>query len=391
MKRKSNSAEVTSQIEGLPEINRHNLNLSDIKLNVTRIHNDDTGKLAYNSRNSYSMELGGNTHKVSNRFLHSLCGQLGQSESVFTIFEPEEVIERAKERKSLSDVVVTSALNSRGEHEALAVTSTEKARAEMDIVKDYISEANKNERIQKVEFNDGKIIIDQFPADSVPEIEVYGDVLNFRDTIQIPVDGWGNPNSFTGFLRLVCSNGMTAMTKMMESTYNIGKGDQSGADCTNALLRSLNNMDLEKNYVKIQELMNTAGKTNVSLREFNNIWKTVQKAKKDILVYDRFTDWCKDAINEYGLVNLDEVDSNTLRGVPVKGLSVYDMMNVCTEISTHHAKYNGQRNALQMEATKLLFSGNSVRRFDLQDVSECKHAPKPTHFEETDHLIAMAG
>jgi hypothetical protein len=297
--------------------------------------------------------------QFTDRFGNSLAGLLGQSKSVYRLFEPTEVVERAIERgiKAAARVSFVTGLN--GVRQALAAVGpnvpTLKAEEYVELLRDSGTD------LMATGYCDGSLA--SFHEPSMPEsFHIAGDLFNARFCMHSPLDGYGKPSAYLSTLREVCTNHQIAYVTVFKTSIQTGKGADS--DPIPTLGRFLATFNNEEGFGALRSRLENSYRSWASVEEYNGLMDkfdeyTVDQDRCDRKLHKLTNDTLEDTRahyrikrhlaelaghlhEEYGIVNIDQVPAKKRRQLPTK-MTVYDLINYATEVATHYATEYGNR------------------------------------------------
>lgn len=280
----------------------------------------------------------GTVKGTSQRFWLSLAARAGINPSVFNLFSHTEVFERIKKKNIIPEgrFRVTELENN---NLLLGISALDKPIIHypklMDIIKYHNSEG--------IRYEDGVISTIHKPATDVPML-IAGEDFSPKILVDIPIDGYGQVNTYLGLLRKVCSNGIMAMSKTLKSQLNVGKNDN---DPLEVLVRMFNSFSNDEGYDALASRLNMAAKSVLSVEEFMKIYsvllkgltitnteKTAEAYKAADQIRARFQGMVGDLHTMYGITNLDALTSKQ-RSILQTKCRVYDAIQFISEFTTH--------------------------------------------------------
>lgn len=280
----------------------------------------------------------GSVKGTSNRFWISLAARAGINPSVFNLFNHTEVFERIKKKNIIPDgrFRVTEFENS---GILLGISALDKPIIHyqnlMGVLKLHDSEA--------IRYEDGVISTIHKPATDIP-MSISGEDYAPKILVDIPIDGYGQVNTYLGLMRLVCQNGIVAMAKSLKSQLNVGKDDNNPLD---ALVRMFNSFSNDEGYDALASRLNMAAKSVLSVEEFMKIYSillkglSISNTEKSPEAYKtadqiraRFQSMAGDLHSMYGITNLDALTSKQ-RSILQTKCRVYDAIQFISEFTTH--------------------------------------------------------
>ena len=288
----------------------------------------------------------------STRFLTSLARKLKFSNNIFRYFSSEEVFTRIAER--CPDIRFKVTVDHQ-ENSMLGVVDEDKKILPPDIACRIFSE---DKRISKVEYSNGlweaTMRLDE-------TFTINGDSPYRRALrIQYPVDGVSMPAIYLAVERQICTNGATALVNQFKTEIEIN--DQSGTHLAR-LLKSFSN---ENGFLALENRIHKAQVTKASVNEL----MAVQSLLESQLIETQFLPRLKehletiagDPCRNYGITSLTNIPVKRRALLPVS-CSVNDLLNFCSELSTHHKAI--LRNPYAMDT----WIGHTLAgEFDLEDM-----------------------
>ena len=290
--------------------------------------------------------------KPSTRFLTSLARKLKFSNNIFRYFSGEEVFTRIAERCPDIHFKVTV------DHQdncMLGVVDEDKKILPPDIACRIFSE---DKRISKVEYQNGlweaTMMLDE-------TFTVNGDSPYRRALrIQYPVDGVSMPAIYLAVERQICTNGATALVNQFKTEIEIN--DQAGTHLSR-LLKSFSN---ENGFMALESRLQKAQETKASVNELMTIQSLLESQLTEMQFLPRLKDHLEaiagDPCRSYGITSLTNIPLKRRALLPVS-CSVNDLLNFCSELSTHHKEILRNTNALDAEIGHML-----AAEFDLEDM-----------------------
>lgn len=317
------------------------------------------------------LSIGGRRFLPSGRFWNSLFSRFGIGDSVFKYFSHEEVFCRISDVARNSDV--RFAYEERdGECTLLAATNPAKPLLKNDdvlgLLKDYSAE--------KVSYSNGVVTSWHSPRIGSSPVSLNGDEHKNKFIVQTPIDGYGLPNVYIGIMRLVCSNGLVAMGKAFRSSLALGKD----GDVAEAMVRVLENFNSDEGYAALHERLTVSANSPASLFEVQKLYKVLVKCigslgdddkKVSSKVLSDFHRITGDPIQLYGISNLDALAVKKQRLLRTN-CSVYQLINMATELATHHFNDSTQIHGFVGELL--------VNEFDLENVGGNLKSVEDTFF-----------
>lgn len=322
------------------QFNRGMAHLKDFTVVPFNKSDDDDQPLTKKKRNrAQIMALYGDEYQATDRFWNSLLSRFHLSDTVFNYFKPAEVFER------IVDVNGDDSLRFTVEHpnkeapgnsmpKLLGLVGDKTIVAEAEEV-DVLFSHNK---AQELKYADGMLMAYFDPSTPSARDKMIGkDAFRNRFIIEVPVDGWGKPRTSLAILRLRCMNGMVAMTPSFRSVINLGN------DPINTLDRVISSFNDSEGYNKLHERLEVAQKSWASVKELQKFRMMVYRhlpegsEKLQDKVAAQLIEKFGDLGRLYGIVNPDNLPVKTQAVLPTKA-TVYDLLNISSELATHHIK-----------------------------------------------------
>jgi len=298
--------------------------------------------------------------KPSARFLNSLARKLKFSGNIFRYFSGEEVFSRIAERCPDLQFKVTV---DHQENCMLGVVDATKKILPPEIACRVFAD---DKRVSKIEYKDGlwEALMKLEETFSVKGDSSYRRMLK----IQYPVDGVSMPAIYLAVERQICTNGATALVNQFKTEIEIN--DQSGTHLSR-LLKSFSN---ENGFLALENRIQKAQETKASVKELMAIQLLLesQLTEKSFLpkLKDRLESIAGDPCRSYGITSLNNIQPKRRALLPV-ACSVNDLLNFCSELSTHHKEIVRNTNDLDTAIGTMLGS-----EFDLEDIYQNSRSAK---------------
>jgi len=294
------------------------------------------------------------------RFWESLFAKYGMNKSFFKYFKPEEIFTRLGEKHGTDRVRVCIETISDDDKRLLAVTGLNKPVIVYDDFVDIISQFKTQGKAPKISYSKGKIRSSHDPKFDPGEFKIGGDTFKNQFVIDAPIDGFGNPDIYLSMLRLICSNGMTAVANSFKTALTLGRGENT----MHALRRAMESFSNDEGFAVMRDRFDAAQHSYASINEQQNLYKLLlglqndPKLRESLKLHPNIPKEDIEAGTANALLKAYErmtgspyemfgVDPNTLtakrqRNVPVQ-CKMYDMMNFATELSTHYVSEDSAR------------------------------------------------
>ena len=335
-----------------------------IEYTTTRIGNLTVQTDAVNNKKNKvsGIEFQGQIFKPTTRFWTSLCAKFGFNATIFKYFSHAEVFERISQKNSGGEVRITVEKINAKEGSLLGVSSPLKAVANYDQLLDTLGRHG----AEDIQYANG-IVTSRHTPRLDQGFSTVGDEFKAKFFLNTPVDGYGSPSSYLGFLRLVCDNGMMALTRAFRSELRLGRGEDNVMP---TVVRSLESFNNEEGYCALQSRIQDSAKSWASVYEAGSLRKVLEKINvqneldsksiptpgtrlshlfPNVAMFEKYHQTFGNPIFKafdsltgdpgliYGHANMEALSMKRRRTLPVK-CSVYDLCNFATEVATHHAK-----------------------------------------------------
>lgn len=309
----------------------------------------------------------GEEYRPSTRFWTSLFARFGFNGAFFKYYSHEEVFTRIAERESRDNMRICIERNgTTGNNTLLAVSNP---------VKPIVDHTDLMEKLdlfsgENIKYADGVVESWHTPR-ARNTLKIGDDSIEHRFVVACPIDGYGLPNVYLALLRQICSNGVIALSKAFKSQVALGKGND---DVGFALTRILDQFGNDEGYAALRQRLEASGKSWASVHESMALYDLLVKlhhksgvklggdgdslsvspmmrrllatnldgrpmGEDEVLsgspVIQAFHNMTGDVSRIYGLANLDAISAKRQRALPVN-CTVYDMLNLATEVATHH-------------------------------------------------------
>ena len=335
----------------------------------------ETGTGATGKPEVKSINIDGRKLAPTPRFWTSLHARYGISNSIFKYFPHEETFNRIADIEGddrLRIMVETSTAPDGSPVSRLqAVSAPEKPVVAYDELMEVLGGYGG----ESVSYSDGIVTSMHIPARNNSEFRMVGDQFLNRYALRTPIDGYGKPTIYLALIRVICTNGMIAMTPVFKSEMVVGKKTD---DVRHTFTRFLEGFNSDEGYAALRSRLEGATKSWCSVNEANNLYKLLVKQhskgtlngegaalmgespdvqrylmqdgdiRKQVAAGDgndlnvgspiirAFHQMTGDVQSLYGLANIDALSQKRQRAMPVR-CSVYDFFNFITEVATHHA------------------------------------------------------
>lgn len=308
------------------------------------------------------------------RFRDSMLGLIGQSHSIFRLFSPEEVFTQFRKVNGSKMVNVNYEVET---GRAISLTNGNKSIMDFDHLREEVIGG------APVTYRDGVVhaMLEPFRTEG---FVINNDAFLPRLSLQIPLDSYGSSQSFLAMLRQICSNGMVAMSTAFRHTIAVGDGDNPIA----TIRRFKNSFYDEDGYSDLRNRIEKAGQTAASVSEFSKLLRLTMADSSNFSLglIGRIEKAVADTQSYYGLSALNAIDEKRARLTPSL-LTVYDLVNMSTELSTHVTDNPYVARKLQGLVGDLL-----SKQFDLEGLESGltqKGEFTPTFFVEQESIVGV--
>lgn len=296
-----------------------------------------------------AVRVGGDLYRPSPRFMKTLMSLFGFSENIFQYYSPAELLDRITERREDSEIRICI---DRDRHLIHGVVRPGVRSLPLRTVCGILAE---DKRLAGLNYDPLKGCIsarlnlpDQW---TLPGDSKYHTFLE----VQYPVDQSSTPKITLGTIRLICRNGAVARRKCFETTLVV---DKDRGTHLRHLLSTFNN---RAGFDALRDRMQIAQNTKASVNEFLQTANAIRRSvKSPESIISRMHTVAGLPEESYGVTRLDSIREHHRRDLPV-GASVMDLINIVTELATHHEV--DDRDYLHGFVTNLL-----AKEFDLEEL-----------------------
>lgn len=264
------------------------------------------------------------------RFWNSLLSRYALSDTVFNYFSPAEVFGRINKTKATNEKLqYTIQYDEDGKAQLLAVVSPT-----ADIIKvPDLSALFSRHGSEGLSYHGG-VVSARFKPDSNDLQRTIGsDDFQSRFVMEVPIDGYGRPSTYLEMLRLLCANGAVGRAPAFRSSINLGKKPMETLD------RTLSTFDSEDGFAALRDRFAVAQMSPISVREaqlFRNLMMRSGPIGRTVVLTGRYDSIVGDFTRMYGLTNTELLTQK--RQALLQGkCRVYDLLNLSSELSSHHA------------------------------------------------------
>jgi hypothetical protein len=316
------------------------------------------------------LKIGDQEVSTTKRFWRSFGMRFGVHSATYRHFSHAEVFERVNSKAP--NMVSRFAVDG-DSRSALAVSSPDKdvilPATFMRMVERYGGE--------KVRYHDGQYEATFKQQSGARSLNVGGDDFETRYAVKVPVDGFQTPFITLSLLRLVCANGMTAEHNLFSSIVNVGAKDSSG----HTLDRAISTYDNERGYDLFARRLESSQNTLASHAEVERVHNSLVRAGVSIEAIRTFRQVTGSVLTDYNVLTKHAIDPKRLKLLPAR-CSVYDLINMLTEISSHHVEGLSRR-LLTAEVSSLI-----TAEYDLEGLETKKEEHTGVFFDGVTVLAA---
>ena len=295
------------------------------------------------SKLDWKLKYSGHEYSVTPRFVSSLAKKLKFSNTIFNFFSPQEVLERAAEVQPDQEFIATFDNNT---NQILGIIERNKKILPPSVGCQIFSE---DPRIRSAYYENG-IWHGELALDEVFNINNSGEYSR-KLNIQYPVDGIGTPSIYLSVERQICSNGAVAQVAAFRTDIEIN--DESGTHLSR-LLRSFSN---QHGFSALEERIGIAQQTMASVNELmmvdNLLLEYVQDKNSYHKLHNRLYEIAGDPCLVYETTSLNNIPAKKRALLPVN-CAVNDLLNFCSELTTHHGNLLTSSAAFDVAAGKTL-------------------------------------
>ncbi len=321
----------------------------------------------------FKIQFDGCTFRTSDRFIASFARKLKFSSNIFTYFTAEEVFERVQQRNP--DVVFKVTFD-RQDGEILGVVDEGKKILPAEIACNVFAS---DPRVQKIQYSKGvweaEFLLDE--SFSVKNDSEYSRKI----LVRYPVDGVSMPCVYLSLFRQICSNGAVALVNSFKTDIEVN--DESGMHLSR-LLRSYNN---ENGFMALESRIQTAQDTLASVNELVKIENLLSAQIEDqssvSALHTRLEEMAGDPCSGYKTTALSNISPKKRPLLPVN-CSVNDLLNFCSELTTHHDNIISHVDAFNAALGNML-----AQEFDLEEMYHNQRPAKAFHLDDMDFTEAI--
>jgi hypothetical protein len=264
------------------------------------------------------------------RFWRSLSMRCGLNDSIFRYFDPDEVFARISDRSGDRQLRFTLEHWASGEPRLLAAAEIRTPVIDIEGAQALLTAHGG----QRISYQDGRLTSMHVPVDGPGRFRIGPDDFENRFSLELPLDGLGEPRMFTVLLRLICANGAVAQKSAFQSDIRLGE------DPWHAIDRALCTYADADGFSAMRQRFESAQRSWASLEEVRSLeqvlagmsWGTTGGADRRT----QFHRMVGDLPGIYGVASLDAISPKRRRLLPSRS-RVYDLLNFASELASHHA------------------------------------------------------
>ncbi len=303
-------------------------------------------------------------YRLSRRFFSSFARRMKFSTNVFNYFSPQEFLTRVAER---NPEIAFQATFDNTSGELLGVIDPDRKLLPAHLACKVIAD---DPRTEKIAYSDG-VWEAEMRLDATFHVPQAGDYMR-KLQLHYPVDGIGMPCIYLATMRLVCSNGAVAAVSQFRTDIEVN--DESGTHL-GKLLKSFSN---DYGFSAMSERLIAAQDTVASVNEFLTIDALIAAnvSDKDAYrkIHDRLNDIAGDPCYQYAVTSLQSIPRKKQSLMPVV-CSVNDLLNFCSELTTHHGELLHRPRAFDEKTGQML-----AQEFDLEGIYHTNGRTSPDFF-----------
>lgn len=317
-----------------------------------------------------AIRVDGEEYAVTPRFLRGLALRLHVPQSVFRLFPPPEVLSRAARVQPELPLRLTV---DRRERKALGLVEREGAPLPVAQIERVL---RGDPRLLEFSYADGELsgLLDMGEEWDVPDDSAY----RMRIRCRVPVDEMTEPEIHLATFRQVCSNGLVAEVAAFRSKMQVK--DRGGAHFARLLSSFSNPQGVEM--LRHRLLAARATKASIGeLMELDDLFREhLADRREQMLVREALMERAGNPCVRYGVADLSSIGQKKRALLPAE-CSVGDLLNMASEIATHHRRRvrADEASAFDVYAGSLL-----ARPFDLEDLYGARAPAEGRYFETVD-------
>ena len=323
----------------------HYVHLADMVARRTDSYDKSRGAGSSKNLLNTAIDFSGESFFPSQRFWNSFCSKVGVGTNVFNLFNQEEVFNRVVDENKFSTSGNVRVIEDVKEKRLLAITNPTKPMIDWRGLLRLIDRKGGYD----VRYDDGIITSMHSLGTDLP-VKIGAEDHNQRIAVQVPIDGYGSPAVYLALLRLVCDNGMVAMSKAFKTSINVGKKDKSD-DIEFSLERMFDSYSNDEGFDALIRRMDAARHSHLSVREFEQASrylaritppKDSETSLKISEEHRKFNSMAGSLHAKYGLSHLQQMSDKQMSLLETD-MTVYEAINYLSEVTTHRLNAQSSR------------------------------------------------
>lgn len=309
---------MTTTLTELPEIEYKSVKLENINLRVVR---------SSKQKRSIRMSIEGQPVEYTERFSTSLAMNLGFPKSVFNLFEPDEVFQRIHERTQIEKLSIALHHKKDGNLTKIIALGTS-LNPRPVVTTETIDKLHEVCAPIERSYNNG-IIQSTYEMKMGKSLNIRGNDFNARFVLETPIDGFGPSSAYLALLRLICKNGMVAISPAFRT--RLAMSNKAGVDNIKLLRRFCETFSCDEGFDVLGQRLQSAASSPASLDEILKLHNVLSQFHEFDIVRELES---SSNLQRYGIISLVSLNEKQRRICPTNN-TVYDLMNIATEAATH--------------------------------------------------------
>jgi len=320
-------------------------------------------------RSTQPISFNGLKIQSSNRFTNSLWDLLKVHPSTTSLFSPTEIVDRVVLDHNPKPIQICYEETQKGELQAIGCCEGNRKILRISDIQEALYPHRHN--LINADYSDG-LLRTRHRFDRHDDFKVMGDDFKLQYSIDFHLDGRVLPTAETAIERLVCMNIATANIKKYQAVIPLGLNTDRSV-CIANLSRFLGEYTASQHSGPIKDQLTIAHSTPASLHEAFSLkaifsqdeMKTVHRRipsqqRSDVeTAFHRLAGELEDI---EGVSNIKHVPHKRRTLIPCRS-SVYELFNLCSEVSTYRSN-SAQKEQLSRWMAKILIGG-----YDLQGLA----------------------
>lgn len=330
--------------------------------NIKELHVETKGKNVYQLCTSDGQIL-----DTTPRFWSSFNRLHKINDKLYNLFSREEVFNRVAANRGGSMQIAIEENLAMGTKKALSATPAGKGILTADSVLDILF----SQGAVDVRYENGRVQGFISP-DGDKQLKIGPDDFKMRNLVSIPVDGYGLPSITVSLLRLICMNGMVGLDNAFSSDIKLG-GGKNNEEIYN-LSRGIEAFSNERAQDLLVRRLDNSRNSVASLSEIEKAKFALIKAGVEAKYQRPLEKAIYEVLRKHGVATINNLTDKQKRLVQ-SNLSVYDMINLMTEISTHKVEDVKSKTMIQGHVGEFI-----TKEFDLEGIGSDKTQYVPLFF-----------